>query len=134
MPITIDIGGEGRHPGAINLNRSRYKTLGSERGEPIPRLIVAHAEALPLAAQSVNCVYVERTPLSRAALAEISRVMAPGGEVILTHVPLPDEDRHRLARKLLPGIVRQRRTQIGGQCVQETRIQFPAADTSASRF
>ena len=100
MPITLDIGGEGGHPGAVNLNPARYKTLGPERGRPIPRLIVGRADAIPFADKSVSQVIVERTPLSRQALAEIARVVAPGGVVFLTHVPLPAADRHALARAM----------------------------------
>ena len=122
MGITLDIGGEGRHAGAINLNRSRHKTLGPRRGEPIPRLIVGRADALPLADRSVARVIVERTPLSQAAVAEIARVLAPGGVVILRHVPFAESDRHALARRTLGGTARQRRRRLGEQWVQETRI------------
>ncbi len=65
MPITLDIGGEGRHKAAINLNRNRRKTLGAGRGEPIPQLVVGRADAIPLADKSVDYIIVERTPLSR---------------------------------------------------------------------
>jgi hypothetical protein len=125
MPITLDIGGEGRHPGAFNLNRSSRKTLGSGRGQPIPRLIVARADAIPLADQSVQRVIVERTPLSRGALREIARIAAPGGVVELVHVPLPDADRHHEALQVLSGTIERRRLQIAGQWVQETRIELP---------
>ncbi len=94
MTITLDIGGEGRHPGALNLNLSRHKTLGAERGVTIPNLIVARADRLPLADRSVQRLIVERTPLSREALAEIARVVAPQGTIELAHVPLPNADRH----------------------------------------
>jgi ubiquinone/menaquinone biosynthesis C-methylase UbiE len=126
MPITLDIGGEGRHPGALNLNRSRRKTLGQQRGQPIPHLVVGRADAIPLADGSVDRVIVERTPLNRAALAEIARVVAPGGVVVLAHVPLPDADRHAEARQILHGRVTRRRRQLAGQCVQETRIEVNA--------
>jgi ubiquinone/menaquinone biosynthesis C-methylase UbiE len=122
MPITLDIGGEGRHAGAFNLNRCRHKTLGPERGMPIPRLIVGRADAIPLADGSVGQVIVERTPLSRAALTEIARVVAPGGVVVLTHVPLPNADRHRLARSVLGGHAQRRHVRLAGQWVLETKI------------
>ena len=32
----LDIGGEGRHPDAWNLNPRKTKTLGPDRGLPIP--------------------------------------------------------------------------------------------------
>jgi hypothetical protein len=126
MTITVDIGGEGRHPGALNINPSRNKTLGVDRGSVIPNVIVARADRLPLADRSVARVIVERTPLSRASLAEIARVIAPRGTIELAHVPLPDADRHALALALLPGRVERRRRQIGGQWVQETHFAVPA--------
>ena len=60
MTIVLDIGGEGRHPGAINLNRVRHKTLGPERGHPIPQLVVGRADAIPLADHSIDRVIIER--------------------------------------------------------------------------
>jgi hypothetical protein len=124
MGITLDVGGEGRHAQALNLNCHRHKTLGSRRGEPIPRLIIARSDRIPLADGSVARVIVERTPLTQAALAEIRRVLAPGGIVILRHVPLPWHDRHATARRMLPGRAWRRRQVIAGQQVQETRIEL----------
>ncbi len=129
MPITLDIGGEGRHAGAINLNLSRQKTVGTGRGEPIPHLLVARADAIPLADCSVERVIVERTPLGRGAMAEIARIIAPGGTVLLRHVPLPNTDRHQIARELIAGRVECTRYQIGRQWVQETRIEIPISPT-----
>ncbi len=126
MTITLDIGGEGRHPRAVNLNRYRHKTLGPKRGEPIPNLIVGHAERIPMADRSISHVIVERTPLSQRALAEIARVIAPGATIELVHVPLPDEDRHARALKMLHGKVERSHLQIAGQWVQRTRIEFGA--------
>ena len=123
MNLFLDIGGEGRHSDAVNVNPRRYKTLGPGRGEPIPRLIVARADAIPLASGSVARIVVERTPLTRAALAEIARVIAPRGTIVLRHVPLERGDRHALARKLLGGHAARRTLCLAGQCVQETRIQ-----------
>jgi ubiquinone/menaquinone biosynthesis C-methylase UbiE len=127
MTITVDIGGEGRHPGALNVNRSRSKTLGADRGALIPNLIVARADRLPLADSSVARVIVERTPLNREALAEIARVIAPSGTIELAHVPLPDADRHSHALATLPGSVERRLRLLNGQWVQETRFSVPAS-------
>jgi hypothetical protein len=123
--MTIDIGGEGRHPHAWNVNPSPCRTLGPQRGQPIPRRIAARADCLPLPSRSVRHVIVERTPLTAAALAEIARVIAPGGTVTLRHVPLVHRDRHALARQRLAAArVQQRWCQIGGQIVLETQFQF----------
>ncbi len=123
MLVTIDIGGEGRHLDAWNINPSRLVTLGPHRGNPIPRLICARAAALPFADRSVASILVERTPLRAAALAEMARVLMPGGEVVLRHVPLPHKDRHAAAKALFIGTTEQRTVRIGRQVVQETRIR-----------
>jgi ubiquinone/menaquinone biosynthesis C-methylase UbiE len=127
--IVLDIGGEGRRATAINLNRSRYKTLGPNRGELIPRLIVGRADAIPLDDHSVTRVVVERTPLSPAAIAEIARVVAPGGVVVLAHVPLDHGDRHARAIAALAGNVQRRSARLFGQRVQVTRIRVAADDS-----
>jgi hypothetical protein len=62
-PFILDIGGEGRHPTAWNLNPRATKTLGPDRGEPIPRLIRGRGESIPLPDRSVDVVIVEQTPL-----------------------------------------------------------------------
>lgn len=121
--ITLDIGGEGRRAGVLNLNRSRYKTLGPNRGQLIPRLIVGRAEAIPFSTGSVRRVIVERTPLNAAALVEIARVVAPDGVVLLAHVPLPEGDRHAAALRALGGRWKRRTARIHGQLVQVTRIR-----------
>jgi N-acyl-D-amino-acid deacylase len=128
-PLVVDIGGEGRHPEAWNVNPSPVKTLGPGRGEPIPRLLAGRAESLPLEDQGVDVVIVEKTPLRKAALLEIARVIAPGGKVILRHVPLPDMDCHALAKTMLPGMVTQRIEQIGSQTVQVTEFQMTRQST-----
>ena len=126
MRLTIDIGGEGRHPHAWNINPRPERTLGPERGRIIGRLILARADALPFADRSVDEVLVERTPLSRAALAEIARVVKADGRVLLRHVSLPWGDRHEAARQLLPGEVTCSRVRIGRQWVQQTEFRLDA--------
>jgi len=118
--LTLDIGGEGRHADAWNLNPSRVKTIGPDRGAPIPRLLVGRADAIPLADNSVECVIVERMPLLEPALREIARVIAAGGEIILRHAVPPGVDPHAVARRLLPGVVSVRRVRVGSQTLQET--------------
>jgi len=122
LPLLLDIGGEGRYAKAWNLNPSRVKTLGPEKGTPIERLIYGRAEAIPLPDRSVRWILVERTPLRREALQEIARVIIPGGAIVLRHVAAPHLDRHRAAKAILPGCVKQRLLRLGGQTVQETRF------------
>ena len=126
MSITLDIGGEGRHPEAWNLNLARAKTFGPNCGRPIPRLIVGRGDGIPFADHSVNRVFVERGPLSAAVLREIARVITANGSVELRHVALPGRDRHRLAREILGGKALRAWRRLGGATVQETIIQLEA--------
>jgi hypothetical protein len=121
--FVLDIGGEGRHARAWNLNPRPCKTLGARRGEPIPRRIPGRAEAIPLADASVDRIYLERTPLTPGGVREMARVIRPGGQVILRHVTWPGRDRHALAKKLLRGSVRERQRSLWGTIVQESIIR-----------
>lgn len=120
MAFILDIGGEGRNDEAWNLNPSPVKTVGRERGEPIPRRIAGRAEAIPLPDHSVAKVIMERTPLRQAALCEIARIVHQEGTIVLRHATPPNIDPHRLALAILPGRVRQRQVPIGRQLYQET--------------
>lgn len=120
----LDIGGEGRHLVAWNLNPRSVKTLGLSRGKPIPRLILARAEAIPLPARSVNVVLVERSPLKAEALHEIKRIVVQGGTIILRHALPPRSDPHRTACELLKGRIRQRKILVATHALQETVIQY----------
>ena len=122
--LILDVGGEGRHPEAWNVNVSRVKTVGPQRGEPIPRLIVARADTLPFAGGVASSVILERTPLRRRVIEELLRVVQPAGTIILRHVPFPDADRHALAAELIPGRRQQSQILIGRQLVQETRFEL----------
>ena len=122
--FVLDIGGEGRHPKAWNLNRSRVKTFGCERGQPIPRLIQARGDGIPLPSDSVDQVIVERTPLRPAALAEITRVARQSATIILRHAISHGLDPHRLALQVLGGDAQRRMTSIGAIAVQETVVRL----------
>ena len=125
--FTLDIGGEGRHRSAWNLNPSPIRTKGVNRGEPIPRLIVGRAEAIPLPDKSVDRLIVERTPLRIGSLNEIRRVIVPRGIVILRHAMPPNIDPHRFAIQMLTGRIKRRTVQIDGQWLQETVIRIGAS-------
>jgi hypothetical protein len=121
-PFVLDIGGEGRTPDAWNLNPRSVRTFGSERGTPIPRLILARGEAIPLPDDCVDVLIAERTPLRRATLNEILRVARPSATVMLRHVVTPAGDPHRFALQVLRGVSRRSFTYIGAHRVQETVI------------
>ena len=116
VELVLDIGGEGRHKAAWNLNLRRLRTLGPQRGQPIPRHILGRAEAIPWASGTVDQVIVERTPLRVNALKEIVRVTAPDGLVILRHACIPGRDPHLLAREIVPGWVTES-TFLWGQMI-----------------
>lgn len=120
--FVLDIGGEGRHPGAWNLNPRTHRTLGAGSGRPIPRLIRGRGESIPLPDGSVDVLIVERTPLRSATLREMLRVAKPSATAILRHAITPAGDPHRLAFQLLKGTVTRRMTTIGRQRVRETIV------------
>jgi hypothetical protein len=121
-PVILDIGGEGRHPEAWNLNPRSRKTLGQQRGDLIPRLIQGRGECIPFPNQTVDVLIVERTPLRRATLSEMLRVASPCARIILRHAKGHQRDPHQLAVQMLKGAVEQRMAMIGRQPVQETVV------------
>jgi hypothetical protein len=118
----LDVGGEGRHPQAWNLNPRATKTVGPDAGQPIPNLIVGRAEAIPLPDGSVENIVVERTPLRDQSLKEIARVAAPSARVVLRHARPPWSDPHQRAADFWGPPVGQRLCQIAGQFVQESEF------------
>lgn len=123
-PFILDIGGEGRHPAAWNLNPRALKTIGPCRGEPIPRLIYGRGECIPLPCRSVDLVIVERTPLRSETLYEIRRVAKTGALVILRHAPVTWFDPHRIVPDLLPGRANRTLARIEDQILLETMIEL----------
>lgn len=123
VPLVLDIGGEGRHPGAWNLNPSPVRTLAPGRGQPIPRHLAGRADAIPLPDRSVDKVIVERCPLSATALREIARVVRRPGTIVLRHAVPPGTDPHAAARGILPGQAADRLIWLGRRQLQETRFE-----------
>lgn len=121
--IILDVGGEGRHAAAWNLNPSRLRTFGPMRGTTIPRLIRGRSEAIPLATGSVDFLIVERTPLRAATIREILRVAAPGGTIVLRHVVGPGGDPHRFLLAQVSGEVQRGWSMLGSHRVRETTIR-----------
>jgi len=120
--LIVDIGGEGRHPEAWNVNPSPNKTFGSRRGEPIPRLIQSRAEAMPLPDQKADIIIVERAPLSRASIEQIRRIARPRAVILLRHARPFGMDPHRLAKRMLHGRHLEEKCLIGSKTYQQTII------------
>lgn len=121
--VVLDIGGEGRHAEAWNLNPRAHKTVGADRGRPIPRHILGRGEQIPLPDGWVDLVIVERTPLWPGTLAEIRRVTKPAATVILRHVAADWFDPHCRAVELLAGTASRRSIELAGQAAVETVIR-----------
>ena len=123
LPLELlDIGGEGRHADAWNLNPSAVKTFGAERGQPIPRHLSGRADQIPLPDRSVRQIIMERTPLLTAGLREIARVITADGRVTLRHRVVAGRDPHAPAVRLLGGQSCQRTYYLGPHELQETVI------------
>lgn len=120
----VDIGGEGRHPAAWNVNPCAVRTVGPQRGQPIPRLIRGRADNLPLPDHQIDMIIVERTPLSRRAIEEIKRIARPGALVVLRHARAFGRDPHRLVREMLHGENCAYETRIESRIWQETVIKL----------
>lgn len=111
--MILDIGGEGCHPDAWNLNPRSRKTVGKQRGELIPLLIQGRGESIPLYDRTVDVLIVERMPLRLATLTEILQVARPSAMIVLRHAIAHQLDPHRLAVQVLRGTVEQRPAMIG---------------------
>ena len=132
-PLVLDIGGEGRHADAWNLNPRTRRSFGPQQGELIPQLICGRGDAIPLPDGSVDVLIVERTPLRLAMLREMLRVARPSAMVVLRHVVGPLGDPHRVAIRMLKGPRRHHTAQIGCHTLRETIITLaPAAGRGAS--
>lgn len=121
-PFLVDVGGEGRHESACNINPRRYKTLGPQRGQPIPRLVMGRADSIPLPNECADAVIVERTPLSKRAIIEIARIAKSGAVIVLRHAQAFGMDPHQLAKQILNGVVRESECKIGAKSYRETTI------------
>jgi hypothetical protein len=85
VTVHLDIGGEGRYPGALNVNPFGLTSTTGTPGREIPNLVVGRGEALPIADHVADLVTVESAPIRPGAAEEIARVLRPGGEVRLLH-------------------------------------------------
>lgn len=134
QPFVVDIGGEGRHPLAWNVNPRALKTIGPQKGQPIPRRLPGRGDSVPLADHQADVVIVERTPLSREACEEIRRIARRRAIVVLRHVRAFSFDPHRLAKELLGSHWCERQCSVGASLCQETVFELADEATSLRSF
>jgi len=124
LPLSLlDVGGEGKHPAAWNLNISEFKTLGPDRGQLIPKWIAGNCNKIPLPDCSVRHLIMERVPLLKMAVVEIQRVIMPAGTIELRHAFYSGSHPHQLIRSLVDGEFTVGHVTIGGLRYEETIIR-----------
>jgi len=119
----LDVGGEGRYATAVNLNPSAEKTLGPDKGRPIPNRIDGRAEDIPLPDSSVKAIVVERTPLKNEAIEEIARVAADNATLVFRHPVDEHSDPHARVKEYINGEVDVAQLELDGQMVQQLTIR-----------
>lgn len=126
----IDLFGEGRFPGAINIgNTDRTTTTGVPKTR-VPNLIYRNfsfsdvtKNKIPIADHVADLVTSENGPLLFAGIAEeIARIVAPGGTIILFN-PESEEPSHDKVARLTGGTV----TKVKRNGSIQTTIVVPAA-------
>lgn len=131
MIALLDVGGEGRYATAINLNPSAEKTLGPDKGQPIPNRIDGRAEDIPLPDSSVKAIVVERTPLRSEAIDELARVATDDATLVLRHPVDEHSDPHARVKEHMSGELEFDQFQLGGQIVQQLTIRLGARQSWA---
>jgi hypothetical protein len=127
----IDLFGEGRYAGAINIGDTARKTTTGVSGSRVPNLLFRHFSSkdlhVPIADHVADLVTSENGPVRMQAMAdEIARIIAPGGIIILYN-PISEEPYHDAIAKAAGGSVKKDYRSNGVKTVQTT-ITIPAKD------
>jgi hypothetical protein len=85
LPVILDIGGEGRYVGAINLNPQPITSTTGEAGHIIPNWVPGRGDKIPFPQYSVDMIHLENAPINPATMEEMLRVMRPRGKIHLSH-------------------------------------------------
>jgi RHS repeat-associated protein len=88
--VHLDIGGEGRYAGAINVNTQAFTSTTGTAGRAIPSLVQAAGERLPFADRSANIITLQHAPIRPGTISEIARTIRPGGEIRLVGPATPE--------------------------------------------
>lgn len=123
--VIIDIGGEGRYAGAINLNPGRFTTTTGVPGRSIPNLVRGRGEALPFRSNAADTIILENAPIRAQTASEIGRVIRSGGEVRLLHPADVGRGMHQQVIDAVGGTATQTTSQVGGVEMLSTTIRVP---------
>lgn len=85
LPVILDIGGEGRYAGAINLNPQPITSTTGEAGRIIPNWVPGTGNSIPLPKKVVDVLHIENAPINIDVMWEMQRVMRPRGKIHLSH-------------------------------------------------
>jgi RHS repeat-associated protein len=118
--VHIDIGGEGAHPEAINLNPTNVTS--TNEATLIPRRVPGVGERLPFSSRTADVITLEGAPLRPGAAEEIGRVIRPGGEVTLVN----PSDYATAAHQRVADVLRGNVTQTVTNDITTTVIRVPA--------
>lgn len=124
LPVVLDIGGEGRYQGAINLNP---QPLTSTTGQPeriIPNWVPGVGSDIPLGRRTVDIIYLENAPLTTQTMDEMLRVMRPRGNIHLSH-PTEYEDTYLQNLKKYFGKQNINRTYASDGVISKFEILLP---------
>jgi hypothetical protein len=83
--LILDVGGEGAHKGAVNVNPGTLTSTTGKPGRLIPNRVEGVTEKIPFPSGSAAVVIVENAPIRPGAAAELARVVGKGGTIKLTH-------------------------------------------------
>ena len=81
--LHIEIGGEGRYPGAYNLNPTSKGTVAPWANKDIPNHVCGVGESIPVPSGTVDYITLESVRMSSPMIAEIARVIKKTGHVRL---------------------------------------------------
>jgi hypothetical protein len=84
-PVILDIGGEGRFEGAINLNPQFLTSTTGTEGRLIPHWLPGTGNDIPIPSFSVDFIHLQNAPINIDTMKEILRVMKPRSKIHLTH-------------------------------------------------
>ncbi|MGO8752247.1 MAG: RHS repeat-associated core domain-containing protein, partial [Thermoguttaceae bacterium] len=110
--LAIDVGGEGLHSGAINVNIQPMTSTTGKAGRPIPLFFARVGTEAPLvfSNRTVKSIFIENTPISEATANEVARVIAAEGIILLDNPEPYATDAHARVLQALRALGRESST------------------------